>query len=212
MAVLKVPVSKAGATLDVDVDKIPQDAFAIVVLEGLKVLLAKKMSKITVAKLEGEDLAKAQAAALEVAKGNLSDIMEDKVKSGRSGSSKTKGVPGAVMTEARRLAKAVVKDQIRAAKIKISTVPASDITAAANELIASDDSYVIQAKANLEARATVKPTIDITKLIQPDPKLVAKAEAKKAEAKKNAPLSAKQAGKVAPRAKPTADQTPVGRS
>ena len=211
MAILKVPVSKAGASLDVDVDKIPQDAFAIVVLEGLKVLLAKKMSKITVAKLEGEDLAKAQAAALEVAKGNLSDIMEDKVKSGRSGSSKTKGVPGAVMTEARRLAKAVVKDQIRAAKIKISTVPASDITAAANELIASDDSYVIQAKANLEARATVKPTIDITKLIQPDPKLVAKAEAKKAEAKKNAPLSAKQAGKVAPRAKPAADQTPVGR-
>src|SRR5437879_6511596 len=212
MAILKVPVSKAGASLDVDVDKIPQDAFAIVVMEGLKVLLAKKMSKITVAKLEGEDLAKAQAAALEVAKGNLSDIMEDKVKSGRSGSSKTKGVPGAVMTEARRLAKAVVKDQIRAAKIKISTVPASDITAAANELIASDDSYVIQAKANLEARATVKPTIDITKLIQPDPKLVAKAEAKKAEAKKNAPLSAKQAGKVAPRAKPTGDQTPVGRS
>ena len=211
MAILKVPVSKAGASLDVDVDKIPQDAFAIVVMEGLKVLLAKKMSKITVAKLEGEDLAKAQAAALEVAKGNLSDIMEDKVKSGRSGSSKTKGVPGAVMTEARRLAKAVVKDQIRAAKIKISTVPASDITAAANELIASDDSYVIQAKANLEARATVKPTIDITKLIQPDPKLVAKAEAKKAEAKKNAPLSAKQAGKVAPRAKPAADQTPVGR-
>src|SRR5882762_2344156 len=122
MAILKVPVSKTGTTLDVDVDAIPQDAFAIIVMEGLKVLLGKKMSKITVAKLEGADLAKAQEAALEVAKSNLSDIMADKVKSGRSGSAKNKGVPGAVMTEARRLAKAVVKDQIRAAGMKISHV------------------------------------------------------------------------------------------
>lgn len=200
MATLKVPVSKTGTSLEVDVDLIPQDAFAIVVMEGLKVLLGKKMSKITVAKLEGADLEKAQQAALEVAKANLDDIMADKVKQGRA-AAKTKGVPGAVMTEARRLAKAVVKDQIRAANIKISTVKASDITAAANSLIDTDSSYIEEAKANLEKRAQVAPVLDIKALIVPDAKLVARAEAKKAAAKKDGTLSAKQAGKVQPRKK-----------
>jgi hypothetical protein len=44
-------------------------------------------------------------------------------------------------------------------------------------------------------------TIDIKSLIHVDPELVAKAEAKAAKAKADKPLSAKQAGKVAPRAK-----------
>ena len=70
---------------------------------------------------------------------------------------------------------------------------------AANELIASDPSYVTQAKANIEARANIKPAIDIKTLVAESPKLVAAAEAKKAKAKADAPLSAKQAGKVAPR-------------
>lgn len=199
--IVKVPVSKTGTTVEVNVSAIPNDAFAIIVMEGLKVMLGKKMSKITVAKLEGADLEKAQVAALEVAKSNLSDIMADKVKQGRAGSAKNKGVPGAVMTEARRLAKAVVKDQIRAAGMKISHVEASAITAAANELIASDPSYVEQATAAIAARAAKPTTIDIKTLVSESPKLVAKADAKKAAAKKDGTLSAKQAGKVEPRKK-----------
>lgn len=196
MAIVKVPVSKTGTTLDVDIDAIPANAFSIIVMEGLKAVLAKKMSKITVAKLEGEELAAAQAAALKIAEANLADVMADNIKSGRSAKKST--VKGVVMTEARRLAKAVVKDQIRASGQKISHFKASEITEAANALIEADPSYITMAEANLAARESApKPTIDITALIKPDAELVKKAEAKKAEGKGQ--LSAKQAGKVAPR-------------
>jgi hypothetical protein len=198
MAILKIPVTKGGQTMDIDTDAIHADAYAAALQEGLKVLLNRKMSKVTVAKLEGDDLEKARSAAMEIAAKNFEDIMSGNIKAGR-GSSKTKGVPGVVMTEARRLAKAVVKDQIRAAGMKISHVEASEITKAANQLIADDPSYIEQAKANLDKRAEIKPVIDIKSLVSESPKLVAAAEAKKAKAKASGTLSAKQAGKVAPR-------------
>lgn len=215
--VLMIPVSKTGTSLEVNLKEIPDDAYRTILIEGLKAILAKKMSKITVAKLEGEQLAAAQAAALEIAKSNLKDVYEDKVKSGR-GSAKSKGVPGVVMTEARRIAKAVVKDAIRAAGQKISHVEASVITAAANQLIADDPSYVEKAKANIEARSQVVPADKeaaqamLVKLggVKESSKLVAKAAAKKAEANKDAPLSAKQAGKVAPRKKGDAAPAQMG--
>ena len=81
------------------------------------------------------------------------------------------------MTEARRLAKEVVKNEIRAAGMKISFVEASVITKAANELIAADPSFIENAKANIEARSAVKSAINIANLVHESPKLVAKAEA-----------------------------------
>jgi hypothetical protein len=68
-------------------------------------------------------------------------------------------------------------------------------------LIDSDPSILKTAEENLKQREATPIKIDIASLIKADPALVAKDEAKKAEAKANKPLSAKQAGKVAPRAK-----------
>ncbi len=90
---------------------------------------------------------------------------------------------------------------MKAEKIKISTVKASDITVAAKAFIEADPSIITTAEANLAARAETPVKINIKSLIQADPTLVAKAEAKAAAAKAEKPLSKTQAGKVAPRAK-----------
>ena len=95
------------------------------------------------------------------------------------------------------LAKEVVKNEIRAAGMKISHVEASEITKAANALIAADPAFIETATANIEARAAQKVNVDISSLIHESPKLVQAAEARKAASK--AVLSKTQAGKAAPR-------------
>jgi hypothetical protein len=110
------------------------------------------------------------------------------------------------MTEAMRLARNLVKDAMKANKIKISHVKASEITTAAKALMDSDPSILVTAEANLKAREATPIKINIASLIHVDAGLVAKDAAKKAKEKAEKPLSAKQAGKVAPRAKPRVEQ------
>ena len=199
MATLNIPVTKAGTTLSVDTDALPEEAFRSVVEAGLKALLNLGMSKILTKGLEGDQLSAAQAAALAKATENLENLKSGKVKKGRAAAKDANGnkVSGPVMTEARRLAKEVVKNEIRAAGMKISHIEASVITKAANELIAADPSFIAKATENLESRSQVKSAVDISALVHESPKLVAKAE--KAKAERKTQLSAKQAGKVAPR-------------
>ena len=196
MAVLKIPVTKAGnQILEVDSDSIPDTMFKLALAEGLKVLLNKGMSKIATKGLEGDELDKAKAAAMEIAAKNLDKLNKGEIKVGRTaGATKIAGV---VMTEARRLAKEVVKDELKAAGYKISHVEASEITKAANALIEADPSFIETAKANIESRAKKPAAINIAALVHESPKLVAQAAA--ATAEKKSTLSAKQAGKVAPR-------------
>lgn len=203
MAKLNIPITKGGASIEVDTDSMPESMYIMAMQEGLKVMLNKRMSKVTVAKLEGEKLAEAREAAMVIARKNYEEVMAGTMKGGRvAGAAKISGV---VMTEARRLAKEVVKNEIRAAGLKVSHVEASAITKLANELIASDQSYVAQATENIEKRKA-KVNEDqaaalafLQKLggVAESPKLVAKAEKEKAE--KKSTLSALQAGKVAPR-------------
>jgi hypothetical protein len=222
MGVLNIPVVKAGGkTIAIDTDTDLDDRmFKLALEEGLKVLINAKMSKITAqSKLEGAELEASQAAALEIAEKNLAAIKSGEFKKGGRGTSASSTkIPREVMTEARRLAKEVIKNEIRAAGMKISHVEPRDITAAANNLLETDPSYIEQAKANIEARNTVAPvsTDDPTVvaaaksklaslgLSGESPKLLAAAEERKAKSK--AVLSATQAGKAAPRkgAQPTA--------
>jgi hypothetical protein len=222
MGVLNIPVVKAGGkTIAIDTDTDLDDRmFKLALEEGLKVLINAKMSKITAqSKLEGAELEASRAAALEIAEKNLAAIKSGEFKKGgRSTSASSTKIPREVMTEARRLAKEVIKNEIRAAGMKISHVEPRDITAAANNLLETDPSYIEQAKANIEARNVVAPvsTDDPTVvaaaksklaslgLSGESPKLLAAAEERKAKSK--AVLSATQAGKAAPRkgAQPTA--------
>ena len=191
MAVLNIPVTKAGSKIEVDTDKLPEDAFRAVVEAGLKTLLNMSMSKILTKGLEGDDLAKAQSAALEKAQANLDDLLAGKVKRGRTAAKDASGnkVSGPVMTEARRLAKEVVKNEIRAAGMKISHIEASVITKAANELISADPSFIAQAQANLEARSTVKSAVDIKSLVHESPKLVARPKRPRPRRRTSSPPS-----------------------
>ena len=199
--IFKVKITKAGQNLEVDMSTLGDEAYAHVIQKGLEAILNAKMSKILTKDLEGDALADAQSAALAKANENLSDLQAGKISRGRVSAKDASGnkVPATVMTEARRLAKEVVKNEIRAAGMKISHVEASVITKAANELIAADPAFIEQAKANIESRSQVKSAINIADLVHESPKLVAKAEAAKAERKTQ--LSAKQAGKAAPRKK-----------
>jgi hypothetical protein len=206
MAILKIPVTKAGksAALDVDTDAIPQDMYALVVMEGLKAVLNARMSKVgAITKLEGEELDKAHAAAMSIATENLANLMASKLKT-RATKAKS-DIPRDVATEARRIGRELVKNAIRAAGGKPSHYSAADITKAADELIASDASILAKARENIENRATLKPTISLAGLAE-SPKLVAKAVKAAADKKANKTLSAKQAGLVAPRkSKPGAE-------
>lgn len=213
---LSIPIAKGGAsiTVDTDVDLADLAMYQLVIEEGLKVILNSRMSKVgSVTKLEGKEKEDANAMAMKIANENLTNLRESKLKKKSAAGAKVAGV---VMTEARRLAKEVVKSEIRAAGLKVSHVEASAITKLANELIASDPSYIETAKANIEAREA-KATADkeaatafLQKLggVAESPKLAAAAE--KAKAERKATVSAKQAGKVAPRkakAKPEASVT-----
>lgn len=196
--IMAIAVTKSGNTVDVDTAKLPDDVYREALLQGLKVLINRGMSKITKEALSDDATRKAEAD--HKANANVEDLYTGKVKLTGVSSKKTKA-SGAVMTEARRLAKNLVKDAMKSAGMKISHVAASEITKAANALLDSDPSLITQAEANLAQREKTPVAIDIKSLIHEDPKLIAAAEAKKAKDKANKPLSAKQAGKVAPRAK-----------
>ena len=207
MSTMNIKVTKAGKSLEVNLQDLPDEAYQFVLQKGLEALLNARMSKVLTKDLEGEKLADAQSAALKIAEENLANLKAGKITKARGGAKDANGnkVAANVMTEARRLAKEVVKNEIRAAGMKISHVEASVITKAANELIAADPSFIENAKANIEARSAVKSAINIADLVHESPKLVAKAEAAKAERKTQ--LSAKQAGKPAPRKKKAPEAT-----
>ena len=202
MTVVAIPITKGAASIDMDTEKLPEAVYFEALKLGLKELANRGMSKITVAKLEGDDLAKARAAAMEVAAKNAEKIMKGDIRF--SGAKAATKVSGAVNTEAMRIARGIVKDTLKANNLKISHYKASEITVAAKALLAQDDGTILKtAEENLAKRsAPVEGKIDLKALIggmKEDPELVAKAEA--AKAKKKETLSAKQAGMVAPRAK-----------
>ena len=199
MGIMNIKVTKANRTIAVDTSELPDEAYQFVLQKGLEALMNARMSKILTKDLEGDKLAEAQEAAAKIAEENLSNLKAGKISKGRGGTKDANGnkVSAVVMTEARRLAKEVVKNEIRAAGMKISHVEASVITKAANELIAADPSFIEQATANIEGRKAVKSAINIADLVHESPKLVAKAE--KAKAERKTTLSAEQAGKAAPR-------------
>lgn len=194
---VSIALKNGAGNIEVDTARLPDDVYREVLMQGLKVIAERNMSKLT--KEAYPDETQRKAAILEKAQANVQDMYDGKTKI--TGAAKVKKASGAVMTEAMRLARNLVKDAMKANKIKISTVKSSEITKTAKLLLEQDPSIMKQAEDNLKQREATPVKIDIKSLIHVDPELVAKAEAKAAAAKKDKPLSAKQAGKVAPRAK-----------
>lgn len=203
MAILNIPISKGKDSIEIDTDLLPEDVFVAMLTLGIKTHLNGGMSKITKETYPDEEALK--VAAMAKAAERLEDLKSGNLKAAKSKASGK--VPAAVMTEARRIAKNMVKDEIKRSGGKISHYAASEITKAANALIDADPSIIEAAKQAIAAREAAPIAINLASLIHESPELVAKAEKRKAEAKANAPLSAKQAGKVAPRKKASAQAT-----
>lgn len=193
MGTLNVNITKAKRTIPVDTDMIPEALVDIIWQLGLETLLNAKQTKIKVAKLEGDDLAKARSAAFAQAEKNLEDVYAGKVTKRQPKSAEASGVDRKVMTEAMRLARIAVRDEIKEQGLRIKAFTAAQITDFAKQYIEADPSILETAKANLETRTvTKKPKLALVE----DPKLVAKLEAEKSDRKKE--VSAKQAGKTVP--------------
>ena len=206
---VQVPVTKSKGYVTIDPEIIPPEVWDAVVLEGLKAFVNKGMSKILLKGLEGDDLAKAQAAAQAQAEKNAAAILDGSIKlPGRKAKSKASG---AVMTEARRLAKNFLKDEAKKQGIKVSHVPAKEWTAATKQLLESDQGkgFIAQAEKNILARteAPAAEGISLASLLPDFAELVKKGAESDAKAKERGKqLSAKQAGMTAKR-KPKAGQS-----
>jgi len=200
MAKLQIPVTKGKASVEIETDELSAEVYAEAMLQGLKVLVNRGMSKVTAKDISSDDDRK--ATAMKIAEENVEAIKAGKIKF--SGAAKTKKASGAVMTEARRIARNMVKDEMKRLGIKVSHVPASEITKAANAYIDADPAILEQAEAAIADRGKVKVAgVDLRAILVEDPKLVAAAEAKKAKPKDGGQLSAKQAG-LASKSKPKA--------
>lgn len=201
---LQVPVTKAKATIDIDSEELPDDVYAEALLQGLKVLVNRGTTKIN--KTLYADPDELVAAAMAKAEEQVELIKTSKI---RFTGSKVKKASGAVMTEARRIARTLVKDAMKAQGLKISHYAASEITKAANELLASEEGETIMktAEENIAARQSQPIKLDLTAIMDEDPEKVAKAEQAKAKKRKGGePLSATQAGIPAKRKKGKQDQ------
>jgi hypothetical protein len=169
-------------------------------LQGLKTLVNRGQSKITVKELGDAETVKKEAML-------AAEKQKEKILSGDikfSGKAKATKVSGAVNTEAMRIARNRVKDAIKASGKRISHYTAKDISAAAKSLIEADPSILADAEAAITLRSKTPVATDLLAMLKEDPKLVAKAEAKKAKDAADKPLSKTQAGLVKGR-KPKAE-------
>ena len=196
MAVLQIPITKGGKTAFVTVDtddaaQLPDQMLKECLFQGLKSMLNRGMSKIT--KETSPDTAEREAAALAKAQENVAQMAEGKLKV--TGGKAKSGVSGVIKTEARRLARNLIKDSIKAEGGKVSHYEASEITRLANELLEDAEQgpkLFEMAKANLEESTKVPVAKSIMSSIKISDKRVAAAEKRKTE--KKGQLSAKQAG------------------
>lgn len=218
---LQIPITKAGTKdepyfIEVDTDSVEEggdltpDVYREALIQGLKVVLNRGMTKVTKEMYEN-DLPKMREAAKEIAGKTFKAMRENSIRF-TGGAKAKKEVTGEVMTEAMRIARGYVKQFLKDEGKKISHVDPKEITKAAKALLADNPELVQQAKAAVEARKAAtaeglagKP-IDTKKfaaMVPVNEKKKAKAEADAAERK--AASSATKAGKIAkrPKAKPT---------
>ncbi len=209
MSKISVPVVKAKEAIEFETDDLPEHVFIEALRLGLKTFLNRGMDKIQTKDLEGEELEEAKAAVMKRAEDNAESIRKGTV---RIMGAKADKVSGKVMVEARRLAKALVKENMKAQGIKVSYVEAKEITAAANAFLASGEpeaqEIMEQAKTAVEAREQkgASKTTALGKIVGSikisDSK---KAKADKAKAEKKSQLSAAQAGRPRKRSETRAD-------
>lgn len=198
-------------TIELNCSNLEDEPYVALLAAGAEAIFRKAngMPKLIagITKAEGKDLEDRKAKIAEAAGKTLQQLQDGQVPGKRAVKAS-----GAVNTEAMRLAKAMVKDLIRNSGQKIGAYSAKEITAAAKLVLERTPHLLKLAEQNLAKRADeAKGTkgLDLKGLfgakaesdeVKAKPKVPPKGKAKKGEDKP--PLSAKQAGMVAPKAKP----------
>lgn len=196
--------------VEVNFSKLADDPAKALIIAGAEAILRKAngMTKLIagITKATGEDLATRKAKIAEAAKKTLDQLNAGVV----PGRAKAVKVSGAEQTEAMRLAKTIVKDLIREKGQKIGAYTAKEITEGAKKVLAANPRLLELARENIAKRAEDakgNTAIDLKGLFgakaeSDEVKVKPKVAPKKGKKGEGEPLSAKQAGMVAPRAKP----------
>lgn len=212
--IAKVTLKGGAGEIEVNFTQLSDDVAKAVVMAGLEKIFgtangaAKAIAGVT--KLEGKELAERQAEIRKAAEATKQQLADGTV----PGAKKAKA-SGAVNTEAMRIAKNMVKDLIRSSGQKIGAYSAKELTAAAKEVLARNQHIIQLAEKNLAERAAEakgSKALDLKGLFgekaeSEEVKAKPKAPPKRKDKGDKAPLSAKQAGMAAPRAKPTTHAT-----
>lgn len=200
--IFNVKITKAKANLAVNFGELPRAVQEYIIEQGLAKLLNGATAKETAATTPDEAVRAANAMS-------LAEKKLDSLKAGKivARASKDGKVAGVVMTEARRLAKNIVKAGIKAQNKRISDFEPKAITEAANAYLADHPELIAAAKASIDASAALSAaTVVNVEAIPVSATRVAANEKKKAEAK--AATAAKNAGKPGPQASATARRAP----
>lgn len=195
-----IKITKAKTSIAVEFDDLPDEVKVFIVEQGLSKLLNGATAKETSATTPDETARAANSLAL--ANKKLDALKAGQFKRTSRGDGKVAGV---VMTEARRLAKNIIKAGIKKEGKRISDFEAKAITEAANAYIGEHPELIETAKASIEANAKLAQSVAVNVAAIPvSPAKVAKNEKKKAEAK--AETLAKNAGKPGPQKSATKKQ------
>jgi hypothetical protein len=187
--VLKIWIPKAKAWLEMDTAKLQNHVYQELLVLGGKTATTRGMTTITKERFPNPE--ELQAAAMAKAEQNLADLYAGKISI--RGAAKSDKVSREVMTAARNIARKMVRELLKRRGVKVTQVKSSDITKAANLMLASNPEII--EKARKEQDDIEKADIDLDMDIEVDPKLVA-AQSKR---KTDKTLSAKQAGLVSAR-------------
>lgn len=192
MTTFNIKVTKAKQALEVVWEELPDAIKLRIIEEGLGKLLNAATAKVTAKSSESPESMASQALGL--AQKKLDSLKKGELRAKVSRDGKVSGV---VMTEARRLAKNIIKQQIKAANKKILDYEAKAITEAANVYLTNHPELVAAAQASIDAAKglATQAGVDVSAIPVSEAKK-AKRIAKNAEAR--AATAAKDAGKPGP--------------
>lgn len=191
----KIKISKAKTNLDVEFDDLPAEVQAFIVEQGLSKLLNGATARETAATTPDEKVRGENAMALAMNK--LDALKAGKFKrTAARGDGKT---PMVVMTEARRLAKNIIKAHLKAQGKRLGEIEPAAITEAANLYLTENPDLIETAKASIEASAALASSAKVN--VDAIPVSAAKVKANEdKKAKSKAATQAKNAGKPGPQA------------
>ena len=195
--VLELYVAKAGKSFDINTQEIPLEVYTEALRIGLVQMASRGLTKVANKGLEGEALEAAQAAAEAIVVKNIQSIKEGTV---RIASKKDEKVAGerSVMALARKDALNIVKQMMRAQKIRQKDVGKKAMAQAAEAYLLSDSGKKVIERARVKITET---TAEAAKATQDSTLLdLLKDMPRTTTVTKGGPISAIQARQPRPRA------------